>query len=146
QELLTGLDPRTVGEAIRLNERRERHPVALGDAKEGIAFLHLDGFAARWSPRAIDRSAGVALASGCRLAGGCGRIVAHVGEPLACAGAGRRKARAWQWVDVEGRRSTAPGFAKASAARRSARGILIAAPSHGFRRHRQRTRFASLVG
>src|SRR5262249_31942358 len=143
-ELLSGLDGRAVGEPVRLDECRERDAVTLGKAIEGITLLHLDGFAARCSPRPVHWPTGIALGSGRGIGRGCGRIVARVGKPRARAGVGWWKGCVWEWARVGRRTSAAPGFAKARAAR-CARWILVAAPAHGFRRRGQRARLATLV-
>src|SRR5215470_5524582 len=62
-KLLTGLDGRTVGEAIRLKERRERDAVALGNAVEGIAVLYLDRLPAPCRLRAIYGPTAIVLTS-----------------------------------------------------------------------------------
>src|SRR5262249_45302359 len=57
-----------------------------------------------------------------------------------------RSARVWRRAHVGRRRSAAARFCKPGSARRSARGIIIASPGHGFRRQGQRARLATFLG
>ena len=142
QQLLARLDAGAVAEAVDLDQRRDRHAVALGDAVERVALLHLDALAAGHARRraaqrrALDRRAGVAL--GARGVAGTGRrpVVAGAGDPLAGAGG-------------VGRRRVGPaGVAEARAARRPARHIVVAAvvAGHRLRRRGQRPGLVALVG
>ena len=77
------------------------HAVALGDAVERVALLHLDGLAAGGRPRPIHRPAGIAVSAGGRF--GCGlrrSVVARTGVALAAVGLGRvvgRRRRIGRW-------------------------------------------------
>ena len=82
-----GLMAGAVAQAVDLDQRRDRHAVALGDAVERVALLHLDGLAAGGRARPVHGPAGVAVGAAGRI--GCGlrwRVVARAGVAL-----GRRR-------------------------------------------------------
>ena len=92
-QLLARLDGGAVGQAVDLDQRGDRHAVALGDAVQRVAFLHLDGLAARGGARTVHGPAGIAVGAGGRVGGGRrGRVIAGAGQAIAGAGIGRGRA------------------------------------------------------
>ena len=117
-QLLARLDGWAVRQAVDLDQRRDRHAVALGDAVERVALLHLDGLAARGGARAVH-----------------GRAPASRSAPGAI-----RLGRSRRWAAGRSRgRSATPSWAGVGAGRRSAR--TAAACSRG--RHRRGRRRAA---